>query len=117
MITSGGAGFDHIDIEQLNKHEIKYCTTPNAVATPTAEFACTMILQLLRQSRACDAVVRSGRWGRGTGKVSDRDGLQPSRSPRNCTLGILGFGTIGKLVAARMQAVSDHLLAGLALHL
>lgn len=106
VVTSAGAGYDHVNIDDMNKHQVTYCNTPGAVATPTAELAATLILQLLRQTRTADGVVRTQAWGAKTGKVSDRGGMRASKSPRNCVLGILGLGTIGKIVAKRMQAVS-----------
>lgn len=111
MVTSGGAGFDHINLADLNACGTKYCNTPGAVAGPTAELTATFILSLLRQTHKADMVVRNGNWGR-DGRIVDRGEMKPSRSPRNCVLGILGLGTIGKMVAHRMRAVSNlHLLA------
>ncbi|HKK16005.1 MAG TPA: phosphoglycerate dehydrogenase [Gammaproteobacteria bacterium] len=92
VIGRAGIGTDNIDITTATERGIVVLNTPDANATTTAELAIAHILSLCRHLPAADRSVRNGEWQRsrfiGT-EVSDK------------VLGIIGFGTIGRIVASR----------------
>ncbi|KAK9896785.1 D-3-phosphoglycerate dehydrogenase [Cystobasidium minutum MCA 4210] len=95
FLTGGGAGYNNIDTEALSKNGVYYCNTPQAVAEPTADCASTMILCVLRNFISYDRNTRKGKW---------KEGLAQGTNPRDATIGILGMGSIGGIVARHMQA-------------
>lgn len=98
MVTGGGAGFDHVDADNLSKSGVYYANTPKAVARPTANLASILILATIRQVIGGDNIVRTTKWYPGSG------GLPRSISPEGAILGIVGYGNIGKIVASQCRA-------------
>lgn len=95
FLTGGGAGYDNIDTGALSESGVYYCNTPQAVAEPTADAASIMILSTLRNIISYDRNTRKGKW---------KEGLALGTNPRGSTVGILGMGSIGGIVAHHMHA-------------
>lgn len=95
LICSSGAGFDNVDVVYCTKHGIWVSNTPNSVSDSTANCAIWLILTGLRKFLAATESAQSGafRSSLGPGPMSDPSGL---------TLGIVGLGRIGSLVAKRL---------------
>ncbi|KAG9048693.1 palmitoyltransferase pfa5 [Tulasnella sp. UAMH 9824] len=95
LVSGIGCGFDHMAVEYLERNQVFYSNTPKAVSFPTATTATMLILQTLRAASHAEIGIRRGGW---------RDGLTPTPDTREVVVGILGMGTIGKLVCQQVQA-------------
>ena len=92
VIGRAGAGVDTIDLDTATKRGILVMNTPGGNSVSAAEHAFALMITLARKITLADASMRSGKWekSRFTGQE-----LQ------NKTLGILGLGKIGTLLAQR----------------
>jgi len=88
VISRYGAGYDRVDIEAAKKAGIVVTNTPGVNAQAVGELAFGLILSLARRIPFLDAKTRGGAWVRSTGVEL-----------KGKTLGILGLGAIGKVVA------------------
>jgi len=96
-----GVGLDNIDVAAATKSGIVVIAPLNANAVSVAEFTLGLLLALARKIPAADRTTRAGAWDR---KGSIGAELQGK------TLAIVGFGRIGRLVAARARAFGMLLL-------
>jgi len=92
VVGRAGVGLDNVDVEAATERGILVMNTPGANATATAEHAWALLLALCRRLPAADASVRRGEWERGR-----FTGIQLAGR----TLGVVGLGRVGRLVAAR----------------
>ncbi|KAG8954617.1 hypothetical protein FRC04_011050 [Tulasnella sp. 424] len=95
LVSGIGCGFDHMAVEYLERNKVFYSNTPKAVSHPTATTATMLILQTLRAASQAELGIRRGEW---------RTGLTPTPDVRETVVGILGMGTIGKIVCQQVQA-------------
>jgi D-3-phosphoglycerate dehydrogenase len=102
VIGRAGIGVDNIDIEKATENGIVVMNTPDANATTTAELTFAHILSVSRNLPAADHSVRSGKWERSRFMGAEL---------ANKTLGIIGFGNIGRIVAARAKAFNMKIIA------
>jgi D-3-phosphoglycerate dehydrogenase len=102
VIGRAGIGVDNIDVETATARGIVVLNTPDANATTTAELAVAHILSLCRHLPAADQSVRNGKWER-----SKFMGVELAGK----TLGVIGFGTIGRIVAARGLGMKMDVIA------
>src|SRR6202047_4336460 len=88
-------GFDNIDVPACTKRGVVATNTPGVLDETTADFAWTLLMAVGRRLVEGDALARSGNW---TGW--DLDQLVGT-DVWGKTLGIVGFGRIGKAMARR----------------
>lgn len=89
------AGVEAIDLAQLDRAGIALTNSSLALRDDVADAAVMLLLATRRNLVQCDAYVRSGQWG--------LDGPYPLLSTlKGKRAGILGFGTIGQEIAARL---------------
>ena len=93
VISKWGTGIDSIDLRAAARLGIRVCNTPDAFSDGVADSTLGYILNLARQLFAMDHEMRSGRWIK-------RDAI----TLRECTLGVVGVGNIGKAVVRRAVA-------------
>jgi len=100
VLSKYGIGTDKIDLKAATdlKIPVGYCPGVNHVTV--AEHAFGLLLALVRNIPAQDAVVKQGAWKRATG-----------RELSGKTLGILGLGRIGKEIAKRAVAFEMKVVA------
>ncbi len=96
VIGRAGIGIDNIDVATATERGIVVLNTPNANATTTAELTLAHLLSLCRHLPAADRSIRAGEWQRSRYTGTEVAGK---------TIGIIGYGTIGRLVAARCLAL------------
>lgn len=102
VIARAGVGVDNVDLEAASAKGIAVMNTPDGNTVATAEFAFGLMLALARQiPLAYDSMV-AGKWDRKTFMGVELRGK---------TLGVVGFGRIGRAVAKRAQAFDMHILA------
>ncbi|OCF32006.1 hypothetical protein I317_06708 [Kwoniella heveanensis CBS 569] len=88
-----GAGYDDIDVAAARKHGVTVTHTPSAVDDATATTAIYLIISAMRQFSKAESACRNGLW---------KKNLPLARDPEYKTLGIVGMGGIGTVVARRM---------------
>jgi len=99
IIARHGAGYDTVDLAAARERGVAVTVTAGANAVSVAEHAFALILSVVRRVAASDAAVRQGRWDEARRAAT---GLELSGR----TLGLVGFGRIGRRVA-RMAAAFD----------
>ncbi|MFT5195172.1 MAG: D-3-phosphoglycerate dehydrogenase [Cellvibrionaceae bacterium] len=101
-IGRAGIGVDNIDLAAAKTHGIKVVNTPRANSIATAEQTLTLMLSINRFTAHSHASVGAGNWNRGDYVGTEIYGK---------TLGVIGFGYIGRLVTARAQAFGMKVVA------
>jgi D-3-phosphoglycerate dehydrogenase / 2-oxoglutarate reductase len=99
LICQTGRGMPHIDLAECTRLGIAVCTGSGSAYAP-AELTLALILASTRNIVADAVALRSGRWQTTVG-----------RELHGRTLGIIGYGNIGALVAGYGQALGMHVLA------
>ncbi len=83
-----GTGYDTIDLGAARERKIPVCNMPGITAQSVAEHAMYLILALARNDRNYGQEMKDGKWNRGVGiELAGK------------TLGLIGFGNIGKITA------------------
>jgi D-3-phosphoglycerate dehydrogenase len=90
VLSKWGTGIDSIDEETCEQRGITVCYTPNAFSHPVADSVLGYILSFARQLPWMDRSMRDGDWRK-----------MPNVSLRECTLGVIGVGNVGKQVVHR----------------
>lgn len=101
VIVRAGAGFDNIDARHARKRGIDVMNTPGANANAVAEEAIAMVLADYRHIVAADASTRAGKWEKKAFMGRELSGK---------TVGIVGLGHIGRLVARRLKGFECRML-------
>lgn len=105
LISNYAVGFNNIDIEYARAKGIAVTNTPQAVIAPTAELAFALMLSATRRLSELDRLLRKEQRDLRLSRL-DRMGVDVFGK----TLGIAGFGNIGRAVAMRAQAFGMHIL-------
>jgi len=105
VISTFSVGFEHIDVVEATKHGIYVGYTPGILTDATADLAFTLLLSMARKIPQCDQYVRAGEW-----KVMGSPLPLFGTSVWGATLGIIGFGRIGKAMAQRAKGFNMKVL-------
>jgi D-3-phosphoglycerate dehydrogenase len=97
-----GVGLDNVDVNRTSRRGIPVMDLPSANATAAAEHTWALLLALCRKVPEANANVQGGGWDRGR-----YIGIQLAGK----TIGIVGLGRVGRLVAQRAHAFGMHVLA------
>ncbi|HKW57873.1 MAG TPA: D-glycerate dehydrogenase [Candidatus Acidoferrum sp.] len=95
IASNVAVGFDNIDVEACTKRGVVATNTPGVLDETTADFAWTLLMAVARRLGEGEALARSGNW-----KGWDLDQLVGT-DIWGKTLGIVGFGRIGRAMARR----------------
>lgn len=96
VVLHQGVGYhDTVATGVLMKRQIRLAVTPQGTSEGVAEHAIMMMLATGRRLAYCDSELREGRWHSNTFRSS-------ARQLFGSTVGIIGFGRIGKQVAKRL---------------
>ncbi|MDD5954565.1 MAG: phosphoglycerate dehydrogenase [Firmicutes bacterium] len=98
VVTRFGVGTDNFDLDAMKKMGVQVGVIANHNAV--AEFALTLILASMKNLTRYDAIVREGKWGR-----------FPMRELSQKTVGIVGFGRIGRRLAELLAGFDVEILA------
>lgn len=101
VIGRAGVGVDNIDIEAATKHGVMVMNTPDANSVATAEQTLTLMLAISRHTIPAHNSLAAGEWER-----SAFTGTELHKK----TLGVIGFGRIGRLVTQRAQAFGMNVI-------
>jgi D-3-phosphoglycerate dehydrogenase len=99
VISKWGTGIDSIDSAACERLGVKLCRTPNAFTLPVADSVMGYMLAFARRLSWMDRAMKAGVWE----KI-------PGKALHECTLGVIGVGTIGKTVIRRARAFGMKLL-------
>jgi D-3-phosphoglycerate dehydrogenase len=102
VVGRAGMGVDNIDVQAATQRGIVVMNTPGANSVATAELALGLMLAASRNIAQAHGSLGAGEWRR-----SEFSGQQLLGK----TLGIIGFGRIGRLVAQRAKAFGMTILA------
>lgn len=100
VVANVAIGVNNLDLKLMEQRGVWATNVPDAFVASTADCTMALMLNLLRGIKSADQYVRSGRW--------PNDGFQPGVWDgvllAGKTLGIIGYGRIGKAVARRAKA-------------
>jgi D-3-phosphoglycerate dehydrogenase len=99
VIARVGTGLDSIDLAAANELGIAVVNTPDATTDAVAELTLAHILNALRGVAAADRNIRAGSWSPFMGRLL-----------KGKTVGIIGFGRIGRRVAQLVGAFGAHVV-------
>ncbi len=102
VIARAGVGLDNVDIPAATAAGVMVVNAPTSNIVSAAELAIALLLASARFVSPAHAALRNGKWAR-----SKYTGAELFEK----TLGIVGFGRIGQLVAHRMQAFGMSVIA------
>jgi D-3-phosphoglycerate dehydrogenase / 2-oxoglutarate reductase len=102
VIGRAGVGVDNVDVEAATKRGIVVANAPQSNVVTAAEHTMALLLALARNVPQAYASLTAGKWER-----SKFSGVELYDK----TLGILGFGRIGQLVAQRARGFGMRVLA------
>jgi D-3-phosphoglycerate dehydrogenase len=95
VIVRYGIGYDNVDVKAARELGIPVCNVPDYCIDEVADHTLAFILSATRQVIPNTLYVRDGKWGMATP-------LDQLRTLRDQVVGIVGFGRIGREVAARL---------------
>ncbi|MBC8551522.1 MAG: phosphoglycerate dehydrogenase [Candidatus Brocadiales bacterium] len=95
-----GTGYDTIDLESVRERKIPVCNMPGITAQSVAEHAMYLVLALAKNDRDYGQEMKDGKWNRGVGiELAGK------------TLGLIGYGNIGRIHAGIAHAFGMKILA------
>ena len=102
VIARAGVGLDNVDVPAATDAGVMVVNAPTSNIVSAAELAIGLLLASARYISPANAALKSGKWARS--KFSGAEVFEK-------TLGVVGFGKIGQLVAHRMQAFGMNVIA------
>ncbi|MEE1543656.1 MAG: phosphoglycerate dehydrogenase, partial [Alphaproteobacteria bacterium] len=102
VVGRAGIGVDNVDVPAATANGVVVMNTPFGNSVTTAEHAVAMMMALARRIPQADASTRSGKW-----EKSRFMGVELAGK----TLGLIGCGNIGSIVADRAQGLKMRVIA------
>ncbi len=102
IIGRAGIGVDNIDVAAASRRGIIVMNTPSGNAVTTAEHALCLLMSLARHIPQATASIKAGKWDKN--KFSGTEIMGKS-------LGVIGMGNIGRIVADRARGLKMKVLA------
>ena len=102
VVARAGVGLDNVDVRAATQHGVMVVNAPTSNLVSAAELAVALMLAAARHVAPASAALRDGEWTRGrfTGtELHDK------------TVGVVGLGRVGVLVAQRLSAFGMHVIA------
>jgi len=101
-IIRGGVGLDNIDVDIARAKGIKVLNTPRSSSKAVAELVLALMFALARPIAYADASMKAGKWEKKKLKGTELEGK---------TLGIIGYGRIGRTLGEKAKALGMDVLA------
>jgi D-3-phosphoglycerate dehydrogenase len=101
-VGRAGVGVDNIDVPAATKRGIVVMNAPDGNTITTAEHAMALLISLARNIPQANASIKSGRWERKRFVGAELRGK---------TLGVIGLGRIGRVVASRARGFGMNVVA------
>jgi D-3-phosphoglycerate dehydrogenase len=103
VVGRAGVGVDNVDVDAATERGVVVMNAPAGNTTTTAELALALLFALTRNVARGDRAVRAGEWKK-------RSGLMGSELAGK-TLGVVGLGRIGRVVAQRARGMALDVIA------
>jgi D-3-phosphoglycerate dehydrogenase len=103
VVATCSVGYDHVDTSAAADRGVWVCNVPDYCVEEMADSSLALLLALMRGVVALDRSVRGGNW--------DHAVAGPLRTNRGTRLGVIGFGRIGRAMAARAVALGFEVCA------
>jgi glyoxylate reductase len=104
VVANVAVGFNNIDVAAARRRGIVVTNTPDVLTETTADFAWALLMAAARRVVEADHYARSGQWTRWDWT------LLWGHDVHGKTLGVMGFGRIGRAVARRAQGFAMRIL-------
>jgi glyoxylate reductase len=104
VVANVAVGYNNIDVDAARRRSITVTSTPDVLTETTADFTWALLMAAARKVVEADRYVRSGQW-----KRWEFD-LLWGADVHGKTLGVLGFGRIGRAVARRALGFNMRVL-------
>ena len=101
VVGRAGIGVDNVDVPVATRRGIVVMNTPTGNTITTAEHAIALLFAVARKIGLADATMKRGQW--------EKKGLE-GRELTGKTLGVIGLGNIGRIVAERGRALRMHIV-------
>jgi D-3-phosphoglycerate dehydrogenase len=102
VVARAGIGLDNVDVEAATRRGVMVVNAPQSNIVSAAEHTIALMLAQARNLPQANAALKDGRWERSAFEGVELQGK---------TLGIVGFGRVGALVATRAAAFGMRLIA------
>ncbi len=102
IVARAGVGLDNVDVDAATARGVLVVNAPTSNIHSAAEHALALLLSAARQIPAADATLRDHTWKRSSFSGTEIFGK---------TVGVVGLGRIGQLVAQRLAAFGAHITA------
>ncbi|MGH9164496.1 MAG: phosphoglycerate dehydrogenase [Acidimicrobiales bacterium] len=102
VVGRAGIGVDNVDVAEATRRGVMVVNAPQSISLSTAEHTMALLLAQARNVSQAHAALRAGRWEKSKWQGVELHGK---------TLGLLGLGRIGSLVAQRASAFGMRLTA------
>ncbi len=102
IVARAGVGLDNVDVDAATARGVLVVNAQTSNIHSAAEHALALLLSAARQIPAADATLREHTWKRSSFSGTEIYGK---------TVGVVGLGRIGQLVAARLAAFGTHVVA------
>jgi D-3-phosphoglycerate dehydrogenase / 2-oxoglutarate reductase len=102
IVARAGVGLDNVDVDTATERGVLVVNAPTSNIHSAAEHALALLLSAARQIPAADASLREHAWKRSSFSGTEIFGK---------TVGVVGLGRIGQLVAQRLAAFETHIVA------
>jgi D-3-phosphoglycerate dehydrogenase / 2-oxoglutarate reductase len=102
IVARAGVGLDNVDVDTATERGVLVVNAPTSNIHSAAEHALALLLSAARQIPAADASLREHTWKRSSFSGTEIFGK---------TVGVVGLGRIGQLVAQRLAAFETHIVA------
>jgi D-3-phosphoglycerate dehydrogenase / 2-oxoglutarate reductase len=102
IVARAGVGLDNVDVDAATERGVLVVNAPTSNIHSAAEHALALLLAASRQIAAADASLREHTWKRSSFSGTEIFGK---------TVGVVGLGRIGQLVAQRIAAFGSHVIA------
>ncbi|MGB3304576.1 MAG: D-glycerate dehydrogenase [Thermomicrobiales bacterium] len=105
VVSNYAVGYDNIDVEAATARGVAVCNTPDVLNAATAEFSFALLMATARRIVEASNYVRDGKWHTWGPRVL------LGQNVVGATLGIVGFGRIGKELARMASGFNMRILA------
>jgi len=102
FVARAGAGIDNLDQEAINNNGVRILNAPEGNRDALAEHTVGLLLALLNNIHTADRQIRGGEWIREKNRGSELRGK---------TVGIIGYGNMGRAFAKRLTSFECQILA------
>jgi D-3-phosphoglycerate dehydrogenase len=108
-VIQTSVGYDRIDVPAASARDVIVANLPDYCSEEVSDHAVALVLACARRLFPMQTFIRDGQWGKPG--VRGMNAIGPVERLSEQTLGIVGFGTIGRLVARKTRGIFARLIA------